>query len=162
MIASYPRVLLLSPEYDRVRSVDRPTFDESEPMDQRRDRDDDIEPPKGVKRKNLRKWNPRSTKRLKATSESTAIYAQETSGFRILRRMKVENQWYVHICSVFGQLGHLWTVVTYKGRTWVGGKEEAGRMTLYGEDEFVTQLEFMGARSYPVIHAYASEKGGTR
>lgn len=134
-------------------------FDGSEPMDQVGDRNDNIEPPEGVKRRKSWKGNPRPTKRLKATSEVTPIYAEETSGFRILRRIKMENEWYVHICSVFAQPGHLWTVVTYKGRTWIGGKKNLGGMTLYGEDEFVTQPEFMGARSNPVIHAYALEKG---
>jgi len=127
-------------------------------MDQTEDRDDDIEPPEGAKRKKSEKRNPRPTKSLKAMSERTSVYEKETSGFRILRRIKVENRWYVHICSVFDQPGHSWTVVTYKERTWIGGKENMSEMTLYGEDEFVTQLEFMGTRSNPVIHAYVKEQ----
>jgi len=157
-IAFYPRVLLLSPEYE-YDGVDRGTFDQSGLVYPTANNDDnDIEPSKGFKRKKSHKSDSRPTKRRKTESESALVYAEETSGFRLMRRINVENRRYVHICSVFAQPAHFWTVVTYKGRTWIGGKKTLGGMRLYGQDEFVTQPGFMGTCSNPVIHAYALEK----
>ena len=151
-------MLLLSPEYHNYDSRD--AYNLSEPVDlTMNENEDDIQLSKRVKRKNSQKNNARPTKRRKTKSESTVIYSEETSGFRIMRRIKVENRWYIYICSVFHQPGHFWTVVTYEERTWLSEKENLGGMILYGEDEFVTQLKFMETHSSPIIHAYALEKG---
>ena len=48
--------------------------------------------------------------------------------------------------------------MTYENKTWIGGKENLGGLKLYGDDEFVTQANFMGTKSNPCIHAYVLDE----
>jgi len=95
---------------------------------------------KSLKRKNASLNDPGGAKRAKV---SPVVWARETSGFRVLRTVTLQNRRYAHLCTVFNQHLHFWSVVTYKNKTWIGGKENLGGLKFYGDDEFVTQADFM-------------------
>ena len=124
---------------------------EAEPAGQ----DNEAERVEDGKRKNVSQNDSRTTKKPKT---STVVWGKRTKGFRISRRVTLQNCRYIHLCTVFNEPHHSWSVVTYQNKTWIGGKENLGGMNLYGDEEFVTQERFMETDSNPCLHAYVLEE----
>ena len=113
---------------------------------------------KRLKCRKRKKAPQKGPQEIKKPRVSSVDLAKKTSGFRISRRVMLQNHRYIHLCTVFNQPLHFWSVVTYKNKTWIGGKENMGGMKLYGDEESIAHEGFMGTWSNPCIHAYALEE----
>ena len=135
-----PPILVLSGEYSHIGILDQP----KRSTKMRAKKEPVIQPSP----------SPLDSKSAPITTTS----AKETSGFEITRRVEFEGQAYHHLLSIIASPGHFWTVITYKGQTWIGGIDSEV-ITHYGADDFVTKVEHDGRPMQPMLHIYGKERG---